>query len=67
VEKVLVLLKGNVMKKQAKPQPKKESTAKLQTPEEFKKRHYSDVGTSVFEDLKKATNAEKEFRKGREE
>jgi hypothetical protein len=55
------------MKNKNKPQPKKESTAKLQTPEEFKKRHYSDVGTSVFEDLKKATAAEKEFRKGRED
>jgi hypothetical protein len=54
------------MKKQDKPQPKQESTSKPKTPEEFKKRHYSDVGTSVFEDLKKATAAEKEFRKGRE-
>lgn len=52
-------------KQETKPQPK-ESQGKKQTSESFKKRHNSDVGSSVLEDLKKATQKEREFRKERE-
>ena len=43
---------------------KKETKVKPQTAKEFKQRNTSKVGTSVLEQLKKATEAEKEYRKG---
>lgn len=45
----------------------KESNASAKTPKEFKQRHYSEAGKSVLEDLKRATDAEKEHRKSERE
>ena len=44
-----------------KPTPK-ESNTNAKTPKEFKQRHFSEAGKSILEDLKKATDAEKEHR-----
>ena len=45
----------------------KESGSKGKSSEDFKKRKYSEVGSSVLEDLKRATEAEKKHRdEGRE-
>lgn len=45
----------------------KESGVKSKTSDEFKKRKFSEAGSSVLEDLRKATEAERKHRdEGRE-
>ena len=46
-----------------KKQTKSETKEKTSTSKEFKERKFSKVGNTVMEDLKKATEAEKEYRK----
>ena len=45
----------------------KESNDNAKTPKEFKQRYFSDAGKSVLEDLKRATDAEKEHRSSERE
>ena len=55
-------------KKVSKEKPtQKESNANAKTSKEFKQRHFSDAGKSILEDLKKATDAEKEHRSSERE
>ena len=53
-------------KKPSNQKDQKETNFKPKTPKEFKERHYSDTGKSILEDLKKATDAEKDHRKSGE-
>ena len=54
-------------KKETVKTQQKESDSKAKTPKEFKQRHFSEAGKSILEDLKKATDAEKEHRSSERE
>ena len=55
---------GYPMKKKQK---ETKDTVNTKSADEFKKRNFSKVGSSVLEDLRKATNAEKEYRRNKSE
>lgn len=54
-------------RKKMKKKETKNTEVKGKTAKEFKERKFSKVGSTVLEDLKKATDAEKEYRKNTQE
>lgn len=54
-------------KKKEKKETKEASESISKTSEQFKRRNFSDVGTSVLDDLKKATEAERKHRQSEKE